>query len=145
MHSSSSPSTSEAISTTLACSVYTVQPLDHCHTHSLLCLCSKVIHILIIRHTSTSRVPESYQRYHMSPDDTRHSFCCHIQPNTHFSTHHLLWWITTTAVHHHLSCTSRSGTLHASKDLLPIASVPVLSALYSHPFFTTAAHLSCLF
>jgi hypothetical protein len=72
MRSSSSPSAPEAISTALACSVYTVQPSDRRRAHSLLHLCSKVVHVLssFIPRTSASRVPESYQSYPTSPPTT---------------------------------------------------------------------------
>jgi hypothetical protein len=67
-----SPLAPEAISVVFACSVYTVQPPDRCHTHSLLCLWSKVVYILLpfIPYTFMSRVTESYQSYPTSPSMT---------------------------------------------------------------------------
>jgi hypothetical protein len=72
MRSSSSPSAPEAVSTALACSVYTVQPSDRRHAHSLLLLRSNVVCVLFpfIPHTSACRVPESYQSYPTSPPTT---------------------------------------------------------------------------
>jgi hypothetical protein len=72
MHSSLSPSAPEGVSAALACSVYTVQPLDRRHAHSLLRLCSKVVHVLLpfIPCTSMSRVTESYQSYPTNPPTT---------------------------------------------------------------------------
>jgi hypothetical protein len=69
MCSSLSLSAPEAVSATLACSVYTVQPSDRRHAHSLLLLHSKVVCVLSssIPCTSTSRVPEPYQSYPTSP------------------------------------------------------------------------------
>jgi hypothetical protein len=72
MCSSSSPSSPKAVSAALACSVYTVQPSDRRHAHSLLLLRSKVICVLSssIPCTSVSRVPEPYQSYPTSPPMT---------------------------------------------------------------------------
>jgi hypothetical protein len=127
--SSLSLSTPEAVPATLACSVYTVQPPDCCHIHSLLHLHSKVVCILssFIPHTSASRSPESYQRYHMSPPTT---------PDAHYA---IPYSPTLTSLP--TICSDKSllplftatcpapleaefnGALHTSKDLLPIASV----------------------
>jgi hypothetical protein len=100
--SSLSPSAPEAVSAALACSVYTVQPSDCCHAHSLLCLCSKVICILssFIPRTFMSRVPESYQSYPMSPPMTpaAHSAISYC-PNTHILTRHPFQRITAITIH----------------------------------------------
>jgi hypothetical protein len=102
MRSSSFPSTPEAVSAALACSVYTVQPPDHCHAHSLLRLCSKVICVLssFIPRTSASRVPESYQSYPTSPPTmpATHS-AIPYSPEMHFPAQHLFQQITTVTIH----------------------------------------------
>jgi hypothetical protein len=136
MYSSLSLSAPEAISATLACSVYTVQPLDHRYAHSLLRLCSKVVHILpsFIPCTSASRVPESYQSYPMSPPTTpdAHSAIPCSPTLTSLpaicSDKSLLPLFTAT-------CPAPpeaefNGALHSNKDLLLIASVfPLLTTI----------------
>jgi hypothetical protein len=138
---------SSTVSATLACSVYTVQPPDHRHAHSLLHLCSKVVCVLpsFIPCTSTSRVPESYQSYPTSPPMT---------PDTHSTVPY-----SPTLTSPPTICSDKSlpplftiacpapleaefnRALHSNKDLLPIASVfPLLTAISPSTCKGTSVH-----
>jgi hypothetical protein len=122
MHSSSSPSAPEAVSTTLACSVYTVPPLDRHHAHSLLCLCSKVVCTLLpfIPRTSVSRVTESYQSYPTSPPMTPDIYSA-VPYSTTLTSPPPPQPFTTARPAPPKAELNRA--LHSNKDLLPIASI----------------------
>jgi hypothetical protein len=125
-----SPSTPEAISASLACSVYTVQPLDRSHAHSLLHLCSKVVHVLLlfIPCMSSSRVTESCWSYLMSPPTTPdihstvpYSTTLTSPPTISDKSLPLLF----TAARPAPPKAELNGALHSHKDLFLIASQPL--------------------
>jgi hypothetical protein len=115
MCSSSSLSAPEAVSTTLACSVYTIQHPDCRHAHSLLCLRSKVVCIL----PSFILCPESQSLTRATP--RVHQWHQTLIPLSHIAWHSLLCPLSVLTNHHatvhrRSSCTSRSGTQQSSSQ-----------------------------